>query len=129
MSIRTERVARLIQREVASLLNTTFYETSQTMLTVTGARVTPDLSMAYIYVSSLGKTKAERQGALQRLEDSTPRIRHALAGRIRHQVRKIPNLRFFLDESAEEAAHIERLLDQVKTDPDDAPEPPEPRDE
>ncbi len=128
MSIRTERVARLIQREVASLLNTTFYETSQSMLTVTGVRVTPDLSIAYIYVSSFGKTKAERQVALQRLEDSTPRIRMALGGRIRHQVRKIPALRFFLDESAEYAAHIERLLDQVKAE-GTAPEPSEPTDE
>ena len=53
----------------------------------------------------------------------------ALGGRIRHQVLKIPELRFFLDESAEHVANIERLLAQVKTDESATPEAPEPTDE
>ncbi|MEM1270078.1 MAG: 30S ribosome-binding factor RbfA [Bacteroidota bacterium] len=115
MSIRTERVARLVQREVATLLNTTFYEVSQSMLTVTGCRVTPDLSMAYVYVSSMGDAR-QRKVALNRLQDMTPRIRAELGRRVRHQLRKVPALKFFLDESLDHAQNIERLLDKIRAD-------------
>ncbi|MFV1981658.1 MAG: 30S ribosome-binding factor RbfA, partial [Rhodothermia bacterium] len=114
MSIRTERVARLVQREVAGLLNTTFHDSRHLMATVTGVRVTRDLSIAHVYVSCLGETIESRQKALDSLVELTPRVRNELAGRIRHQVRHIPELRFVLDESLTEAARIEELLDAAR---------------
>ncbi|HCR49297.1 MAG TPA: 30S ribosome-binding factor RbfA [Bacteroidetes bacterium] len=109
MSIRTERVARLIQKEVAVLLQTDFFEPSQAMTTVTQARVTPDLSIAYVYISIMGEV-VERKNAFKRLQNITSEIRHALAARIRHQVRAIPELRLMLDESQEQAMKMEHLF-------------------
>ena len=119
MSIRTERVARMLQREVADLLQGEFHETSQSMLTVTEARVTKDLGIAYINVSVLGDTPEQRQAAFKRLDAITPQVRQALAQRIRHQVRRIPELRFFLDETQQHAAHMNELFAQIKAERDE----------
>lgn len=119
MSIRTERVARLIQREVADLLNTSFQDSPEHMATVTGARVTRDLSIAYVYLSCLGDTQAERQNVFNRLNELTPRVRTELGARIRHQLRRIPELRFIHDESLTEAARIEELLDAARKERQD----------
>ena len=75
MSIRTDRVARMIQREVADLLQQDFSEATQSLLTVTGARVTKDLGIAYLNVSILGDSKPQREAAFARLEGQTDQIR------------------------------------------------------
>ena len=116
MSIRTDRVARMIQREVADLLQQDFSEATQSLLTVTDARVTKDLGIAYLNVSILGDSKPQREAAFARLEGQTDQIRHALAQRIRHQVRRIPEIRFFLDEGPQKVARMEELFDQIRAD-------------
>lgn len=113
MSIRTERVARLVQREVAQILQS-FQDAAPGMFTVTEARVNRDLSIAYVYVSCLGDTREQRLNSFQRLEELTPRIRAELAGRIRHQVRHVPEIRLILDDSLNHAARIEALLDEAR---------------
>lgn len=118
MSIRTERVARLIQRDVADLLQTEFSEQLPSLVTVTDARVTKDLSIAYIYVSVYGETPAQRQASFRHLEELTSQIRGALGRRIRHQVRSIPEIRFFLDDSLERAQHMENLFDRIREERD-----------
>ncbi len=110
MSIRTERVARLVQREVADILNTTFQDYTQQMATVTYARVNRDLSIAYIYISCLGEEASERASAFKHLEEIIPKVRGQLASRIRHQLRRIPELRFIHDDSLNHAARIDELL-------------------
>ncbi len=116
MSIRTERVSRMIQREVAELLQNEFHEASHSMLTVTGVRMTKDLGVAYVDVSVFGEDPEQRNAAFKRLESHTIQIRQALAQRIRHQVRRIPELRFFLDESQQHAARIEALFAKIHGD-------------
>lgn len=114
MSIRTERVARLMQREIAGILANEFSEQLHPMVTVTGTRVTKDLSIVYVYVSIMGPTAAEREAAFKHLHSLSPQIRTSLAKRIRHQVRKIPELRFFLDESLEEQQKMDALFDRIR---------------
>ncbi len=116
MSIRTERVARLLQREVADLLNTEFSRQLHPMVTVTNVRVTKDLSVAYVNVSILSDTPVQRQTAFKHLEELTPQVRTALAGRIRHQLRIVPELRFFLDDSLEQAQHMEDLFGKIRAE-------------
>ncbi|MEL6772452.1 MAG: 30S ribosome-binding factor RbfA [Bacteroidota bacterium] len=116
MSIRTERVSKLIQKEVADLLNNDFHETSQSMLTITGARVTKDLGIVYLDVSVLGETEMQRKVAFRRLEDITPQVRAALASRVRHQMRRVPELRFFLDERQQQAAHMDDLFAKIRAE-------------
>ena len=114
MSIRTERVAKLIQREVAQLLGNEFSEQVHPLVTVTKSRVTRDLSIAYLYVSIMASTLDERKAAFKHLESLVPRIRTALANEIRHQLRSVPELRFFLDESQEEQRKMNDLFDRIR---------------
>ena len=116
MSIRTERVAKLVQREVADILNKEFGQQQQPMITVTGSRVTNDLGIAYVYVSVFGQTAQQRQAAFRHLEEQVPAIRSTLASRVRHQLRIVPELRFFLDETQEQAEHMESLFDRIRAE-------------
>ncbi len=119
MSIRTDRVGRMIQREVADLLQQDFGEATQSLVTVTGVRMTDDLGIAYVDLSVLGGTPEARKAAFGRVEAQTTEIRHALAQRIRHQVRRIPELKFFLDEGPQKAARMDELFAQIASERDE----------
>lgn len=114
MSIRTERVAELVQREVARILQRDYADQLQPMVTITHARVTGDLSIAYVYASVFGDTSEKREATFKQLKALTPEIREQLASRIRHQVREIPELKFFLDESLQKAKRMESLFDRIR---------------
>ncbi len=130
MSIRTDRVGRMIQREVADLLQQDFGEATQSLVTVTGVRMTDDLGVAYVDLSVLGGTPEARKAAFLRVEGQTVEIRHALAQRIRHQVRRIPELKFFLDEGPQKAARMDELFAKIAAERDDSdPSDDEPTDE
>lgn len=116
MGIRTERVGRLLQREIADLLQTEFAEQVRSLVTVTNVRVTKDLSIAYVNVSVYGADLAQRQAAFRHLEELTPQLRNALAQRIRHQVRVIPELRLFLDESLQQAERMNDLFARIRAE-------------
>ena len=114
MSIRTERVASLFQREVASILGSEFADQLHPMVTVTSVRVTADLSIAYVYVSVFGDSEHLKKAVLAKLKDLTPKIRKSLGRAIRHQVKSIPELRFFLDRSLEHAHRMDELFGQIR---------------
>jgi ribosome-binding factor A len=116
MSIRTERVAKLLQREIAEILQSDFSKQLQPLVTVTDTRVTKDLSIAYVYVSIYSATLAQRQATFRHLQELTPQVRAALAGRIRHQLRTVPEIKFFLDESHEEARRMEDLFERIRAE-------------
>jgi len=114
MSIYRKRVAELVQREVARILQREYADQLQPMVTITNARVTGDLSIAYVYASVLGDTSEERQATFKQLEALAPEIRGKLASRIRHEVQEIPDLQFFLDESYQKAKRMETLFDRIR---------------
>ena len=116
MSIRTDRVGSVIQREVADLLQQDFGEASQSLVTVTGVRMTDDLGIAYVDVSVLGADDAQRKAAFLRLERQSTEIRRALAGRVRHQLRRVPELKFFLDEGPQRRERMDALFAQIAAD-------------
>lgn len=116
MSIRTERVSKLLQREIADILQTEFGAQLPALFTVTNVRVTKDLSIAYIDVSVFGEELPQRQAAFRHLEELTAAIRSSLANRIRHQVRIIPEVRFFLDESIHEAKKMDDLFARIRAE-------------
>ena len=98
------------------MIGTEFSEQIQPLVTVTSGRVTKDLSIAYIYVSILESTPEQRKASFRHLEGLTQKIRSALAGRIRHQLRTVPELRFFLDESQFEASKMEDLFAKIRAE-------------
>jgi ribosome-binding factor A len=116
MSIRTERVAKLLQREIADILQTEFSEQLPGLFTVTNVRMTKDLSIAYVDVSVYGQELSQRRAAFRHLEELTPQVRSTLANRIRHQVRGIPEVRFFLDESIQEAKRMDELFERIRAE-------------
>ena len=113
MSIRTERVGRVLQREIADILQTEFSEQVPSMCTVTGVRMTKDLGIAYVDVSVYAGNLEQRQDALRHLHELGGAVRWSLASRIRHRVRAVPELRFFLDESIHDSKHMDELFDRI----------------
>lgn len=122
MSIRIDRVASMLQREIAEILSTEYSDQLQPMVTVTGLRVTNDLSIAYVYVSVLGDNKEQKNAVFGHLRGLSARVRGSLARRIRHQLKGVPEVRFFLDDTLEHVQRIEELFGRIRAEKDDRDE-------
>jgi ribosome-binding factor A len=116
MSIRTERVARMLQREIAEVLQAAFSERIPCMYAVTNVRVTKDLGIAYVDVSIYEQDIEQRRAAFQHFTDLTTEIRSALARRIRHQLRAVPDIRFFLDEAMQESKRMDEIFERIRVE-------------
>ena len=108
MSNRPERVAHLMRREIAEILQRKLRDPRvSAMVSVTDVEVTHDLSMARIFVSTMSEG-AERDRTLEALQSAAGFVRHELAPRL--GLREVPQLRFVLDTSIERGARVEDLL-------------------
>lgn len=115
-SNRQKKFGRLIQQELSSIFQRDFEVPPGVMLTVTVVRSTPDLAIARIYISVFPDAKAAE--VIQHLTDSSREIRHLLGRRIRQNVRHIPELEFFLDDTLQEVERMDKLFDEIKPDQD-----------
>lgn len=106
---RQAKVARQIQKDIADiLLKEAAPAVRGVMVSVTAVRISPDLNYAKVYFSIF---PFERSGETMRsLSDNNRLIRKALGQRIRNQVKTVPELQFFLDDSLEYIANIDNLL-------------------
>ncbi|MBF0586858.1 30S ribosome-binding factor RbfA [Prosthecochloris sp. N3] len=111
MSIRTDKVASLLQKELSAIFEKELPR-SGPLLTVVEVKVTADLGIARVYVSLIGSEK-ERQELMTNLQGETKYIRKLLSSRIRHQFRRIPEIEFHEDEQYEKARRIDQLLRQA----------------
>ena len=112
MRIRPERVAHLMQREVAEIIATKMRDPRLShWVSVTDVVVTNDLSSARIYVSIL-PTGEERERTLKTLQSAANFVRHELAPKL--GLREVPELRFALDTSIERGARVEELLKKIE---------------
>ena len=112
-SNRLQKVARLIQKDMGVIFQTEAKKLFMgAMITPTKVRVSADLSIAKVYVSifALGGAKTEQIFAL--IEQNKTLLRMKLAALERHQLRIIPDLSFFIDDSLDYRENIERLLKQ-----------------
>ena len=112
MSIRTDRVASLLQHELGAILQKELPH-GGAIGTIFDVKVTGDLSIARVYVSIIGTDK-EQETAIAFLRDETKSIRMILSSKIRHQFRRIPELEFHEDHMYERASRIEQLLNGVR---------------
>lgn len=122
MTRRLERLNEQVKREVSEILRSEVKDPRVGLVTVTEARVSPDLSYARVYVRPLGGAEEDLFAGLQA---ATPYIRRELGKRL--SVRHVPEIRFEADRALEHALHIEKLLSEVL--PHDAPEPKRDTDE
>lgn len=108
-SIRQEKIERLLQKELAQVLQQ-FSRTQfgGALITVTKVRISPDLSVARIYLSLYLTT--DKNKLLENITEHKFELRRALGARIGKQMRIIPELAFFLDDSLDYLENIERLL-------------------
>jgi len=117
-SKRQQKFARLLQKELAEVFQRDVSHLfNGAYLSITTVRTSPDLGVAKIYLSML--LAQNPQEILATVRENTKAVRHALAQRIKKQVRVIPELIFFLDDSAEYAAKMDKIISDL-----DIPEAP-----
>jgi ribosome-binding factor A len=112
MSIRTERLAAVIQQDLGKIIQKD-YQHNGSFITVTHVDVTPDLMIAKVFLSIYAPGK-DADAIFANLDDHKASIRKQLATKIRHQVRRIPELHFSKDESAEYVDKMESLFDKIR---------------
>lgn len=110
---RPERLGEQIREEISALLVGGLRDPRIGFATITGVRVTPDLRQAWVYVSVLG-TAEEQEQSLEGFRAAKSFIRRELAHRL--SIRRVPDLAFELDRSAERAARIDELIRKTHGD-------------
>jgi ribosome-binding factor A len=111
-STRQKKLGKLVQKELSEIFQREISIASNMMLTVTIVRVTGDLREARAYISVFPGNQAPR--AIKELTKRRKEIRGILGQRIRQQVRHIPEIVFYIDDTHQAVTHIESLLAGIK---------------
>ena len=112
MSIRTERLASVLKKDLGEILQRN-YQPAGTFITVTNVKMTDDLSIAKVYLSIFSPGR-DVQPIYQNIDAKQDEIRYELASRIKNQVRRIPELIFYEDDTAEYVNRMEHLFNKAK---------------
>jgi ribosome-binding factor A len=113
-SKRQLQIGELIRRHFSPVfLQEGPYIYGQAMVSISLVKVAPDLSMAKVYLSIFNTDNKEE--VLQKVINHTHILKQGLASRIKNHVRRIPQLHFFLDETADELFNVDKLFDKIKT--------------
>lgn len=115
-SIRQRQIAELIKRHFSILLQSEgrYIYGPEALVTVTGVKMTPDFAKAKIYLSVFNTE--HKQEVMLQMEDQTFHLRQALARRIKSEVRRIPEIEFFLDDTVDEMYRVEELFNKLEKD-------------
>lgn len=116
-SRRQEKFAKLLQRDLGDIfLQKAASLFKGSFITISGVKVSPDLGYAKIYLSFF--KAGNNAELLDAIRLNTREIRHELAGKIKNQVRKVPELEFFLDESLDYVERMEKVFKGINTNDD-----------
>lgn len=107
---RQNKIARLIQKDLSNIFQAQTRQMRNLLVSVSVVRVSPDLSVAKAYLSVFPSERA--QEVLQNINDHASEVRYELGKLERHQLRIIPELKFFLDDSLDYVEHIDELLNK-----------------
>jgi len=108
-STRQNKIERLLQRDLGDIFQkgtSTMFKGK--MITVTKVRVSPDLSTARVYLSLF--PVQDKDEFIEYINSLDGQIRYDLGKRIRHQLRKVPALSFFIDDSLDYIENIDKLI-------------------
>ncbi|MDT8394225.1 MAG: 30S ribosome-binding factor RbfA [Bacteroidales bacterium] len=109
-SKRQQRISRLLQKDLGEIFQHEVGNLSGgAMITVTKVHVTRDLALSRVYLSLFG-TK-DKKSLLEAIRKHKSEIKYKLGNRIRNQLRSVPDLEFYEDDSLDYIDNIERLLD------------------
>lgn len=107
-STRQAKIARLLQKELSEIFRLQTAKTHGTLVSVSAVRVSPDLSIARVYLSIFPSAKAPEM--IESINAQTKTIRYELAQKVRFQLRKCPELAFYIDDSLDYIDNIDNLL-------------------
>ena len=105
---RQNKIARLLQKELSLIFQQQTRATHGVMISVTRTKISPDLGICTAYLSVFPSEKGEE--ILANINANSKQIRYELGTRVRNQMRIIPELRFFIDDSLDYIEHIDELL-------------------
>ena len=110
-STRQNKVARLIQKELSEIFMSETRHMKGVIVSVSQCRISPDMSICRVYLSVFPSERAEE--IVGNITANQKQLRYELGTRMRHQLRIIPELKFFVDDSLDYAQHIDELLGGV----------------
>lgn len=105
---RQNKIARLIQKELSDIFMLQTKAAKGVLVSVSVCRISPDMSVCRVYLSVFPSEKGKE--IIKNINDNTKAIRFELGKRVRYQLRTIPELKFFLDDSLDYIDNIDHLL-------------------
>ena len=105
---RQNKISRLLQKEMSEMFLLQTKAMHGMLVSVSAVRISPDMSIARVYLSIFPSDKAEE--TVKNINDNMKTIRYELGTRVRYQLRIIPELKFFVDDSLDYIEKIDALL-------------------
>lgn len=110
---RQNKIARLIQKELSDIFMLQTKAMRGVLVSVSVCRISPDMSSCRVYLSVFPSDRSNE--IVKNINDNTKAIRYELGSRVRHQLRIIPELKFFVDDSLDYAENIDQLLKRTSS--------------
>jgi ribosome-binding factor A len=112
-TIRQKQVEELIKRNFSIVLQQegSYVYGTEALVTVTNVKITPDFNLAKIYLSIYNTEN--KQEVLLEMEHNVTRLKQSLAYRLRKQMRRIPDINFYLDETLDEMYRLKNLFQKL----------------
>lgn len=112
-SVRQKQVEELIKRNFGMVLQSegTYVFGVKPLVTVTKVKISPDFTQAKIYLSIYNTEN--KQEVILEMDDNKPRLRQSLSIRLRKQMRRVPEIDFYLDDTLDEMYRLNALFDRL----------------
>lgn len=107
---RQNKIARLLQKELSDIFQKETKGMHGVLISVSAVRISPDMSVARAYLSIFPSERSAE--IIKNVNDNVKSIRYELGTRVRFQLRIIPELKFFVDDSLDYMEHIDELLNK-----------------
>lgn len=105
---RQQKISRLIQKELGDIFQKQTQAMHGVLVSVSTVRISPDMSVCRAYLSVFPSERS--QEIVDNVNNNVRELRYELGTRVRHQLRIIPELKFFIDDSLDYIEHIDELL-------------------
>ena len=105
---RQAKISRLIQKELSEIFRLQTAKIGNVMVSVSSVKVSPDLSVAKAYLSVFPSDKAAE--VIENINAQAKTVRYELAQKVRFQLRRCPELQFYIDDSIDYLENIDKLL-------------------
>ena len=107
---RQQKISKLLMKELSEIFQREIKSNGNVMISVTKVNVTTDMSYARVYLSIFGPKMEDKKKVVEEVNGMSKGIRKFLGDRVRHQLRIIPELQFFEDDSFDYIENIDHLL-------------------